>query len=119
MIVTLYLWFFAQLSPEQIKHIDEMAQKDFKWWFAFIFILFVSSGMWIYRQQSKQLSEQRTAHQETLNLLIKYLHEDRIQGINAISTFNQTTGQFTSTLQQLQKFLADVKFVTPSDDQHN
>ncbi len=61
----------GQLSPDQAKLLaDEISQKDFKWWFAAILVILLSSGMMVMKQLIESAKE---AHKYKDDMTQQYL----------------------------------------------
>lgn len=103
------LWALVAVAVAQLpidsKSIDELANKDFKWWFAAVLVLFILSGMFMFNLLMKQLNEQRVAHTASVSELINYLKTDRVTGTMALQDVTKCMERVTLTLEKLDKHL--------------
>lgn len=97
----------AQVDPGATvaitKMADEMAQKDFKWWFAIVFSILVASGTYVFKLQQKQISEQRQAHSDTLKQLLDYLTQDRVKTLQVLDRVGSVLEKFEQFIETSRK----------------
>lgn len=78
----------AQLpaDPSKLKALaDELSQRDFRWWFAAVFLILISAGVVVYKLLITQLSQQRQANTDLNNKLLTYMDTDRGKLLEAIT----------------------------------
>lgn len=102
MIESKLFWIAQVLSdPATQKLVDELAQKDFKWWFGAVFALLIASGSYVFKLQQNQLSEQRKENTELTKQLINYIKEDRAAGLVLMKEVAESLKQVSTALIRL------------------
>lgn len=98
----------AQL-PIDPQTVTDLANKDFKWWFAAMLLLFILSGMYMFRMLMGQLNEQRLAHSTSVTELITYLKDDRLAAMTVLQNVGKTIEQVNTTLARIDVHLSQTK----------
>lgn len=97
------------MSADQLKQFaDEVSQKDFRWWFAFVFALLIWAGSWIIKWLIVQLGEQRKTNSEERDAMLTYMKEDRLKSAVLLERVTMVLERLEedSRLQTLKSFSA-------------
>jgi hypothetical protein len=109
----------AQLDPTQIqKAADEMAQRDFKWWFAVLFVIGLCAGIYVVRLLLRQQELQRAAHEAeriahiaATKELTDYLRTDHARAVTTIEKVDSTLIRMVNALERIQS--GTTRYLTP------
>ncbi len=111
----------AQVDPITLSQgADFIANKDLKWWFAALLILFVGSGLYIFRimltyhnryieSLVNQLTDQRTQNNETNAKYMSYLATDRLETTAIIKEVAAHLREFAVLTKEVSETLSRVQ----------
>lgn len=100
----------AQVTPDQVKAAaDELAQRDFKWWFAALFVVGLIAAIYVVRLLLKQQEQQRTAHEvertahiAAMKELTDYLRQDHARAVSVIEKVEDALVRVVTVLERIQ-----------------
>ncbi len=101
-LLSLSSFVLAQL-PIDPKHIDQLADKDFKWWFTAMFVIGLISASYIFKLQLKQNTEQRQQHADLLMKYITFMQTDHTKFISISEHLADTIHRNNQLMEQIIK----------------